>query len=76
MYLISFAYNKHKLDFFFRDFPGGEGESLFVGRASVQDIRTREGRQAMGFEPFMIPPGMTNSTSFELFEAANRILFG
>ncbi|KAJ3781462.1 hypothetical protein GGU10DRAFT_366649 [Lentinula aff. detonsa] len=34
------------------DFPGGEGESKFVGRATKEDIRTISGRQAYGFEPF------------------------
>jgi len=34
------------------DFPGGKGESDFLGRASVNDINTRVGLQAFGFEPF------------------------
>jgi len=34
------------------DFPGGEGESRFIGRASVEDITTPFGRQVYGFEPF------------------------
>ncbi|KAL0580982.1 hypothetical protein V5O48_001074 [Marasmius crinis-equi] len=34
------------------DFPGGEGESKFVGRATVDDITTKFGKQAYGFEPF------------------------
>lgn len=31
------------------DFPGGEGESKFVGRANVEDILGAEGKAAMGF---------------------------
>ncbi|KAK1230925.1 hypothetical protein PQX77_005956 [Marasmius sp. AFHP31] len=34
------------------DFPGGEGESKFVGRATEDTITTKLGRQAYGFEPF------------------------
>ncbi|EGO26082.1 hypothetical protein SERLADRAFT_447357 [Serpula lacrymans var. lacrymans S7.9] len=55
------------------DFPGGEGESKFLGRASAQDIHTREGRQALGFEPFVSSAG---SSSVKLHEEANKILFG
>ncbi|TFK45112.1 hypothetical protein BDQ12DRAFT_695360 [Crucibulum laeve] len=34
------------------DFPGGEGESKFVGRATLDDIKTPEGRKMLGFVPF------------------------
>ncbi|KAJ3915083.1 hypothetical protein F5877DRAFT_49223 [Lentinula edodes] len=34
------------------DFPGGEGESHFVGRAGKETIPTSFGRQAYGFDPF------------------------
>jgi hypothetical protein len=35
-----------------RDFPGGEGESKFVGRATTDDLKTLEGRRMFGFEEF------------------------
>ncbi|KAH7917897.1 DUF1479-domain-containing protein [Leucogyrophana mollusca] len=54
------------------DFPGGEGESKFTGRATVQDISSREGRQALGFEPLTA----STSSSIELIDEANKILFG
>ncbi|KAI9455819.1 hypothetical protein HD554DRAFT_2146979 [Boletus coccyginus] len=54
------------------DFPGGEGESEFLGRATPQDITTPQGRQATGFEPFVA----TNGANAALVEEANRILFG
>ncbi|KAF9218717.1 DUF1479-domain-containing protein, partial [Gyrodon lividus] len=54
------------------DFPGGEGESKFSGRATPHDITTRQGRQAMGFEPFVA----TGSGNAVLVEEANRLLFG
>ncbi|KAH8824513.1 hypothetical protein DL96DRAFT_1614299 [Flagelloscypha sp. PMI_526] len=34
------------------DFPGGEGESKNVYRASIEDVKTIEGKEALGFEPF------------------------
>ncbi|KAL0580983.1 hypothetical protein V5O48_001075 [Marasmius crinis-equi] len=34
------------------DFPGGEGESKFVGRGTADNITTKLGKQAYGFEPF------------------------
>ncbi|KIY73410.1 DUF1479-domain-containing protein [Cylindrobasidium torrendii FP15055 ss-10] len=34
------------------DFPGGEGESKNVNRASVDDAHTAEGRMALGFAAF------------------------
>ncbi|KAH0828883.1 DUF1479-domain-containing protein [Lanmaoa asiatica] len=54
------------------DFPGGEGESGFVDRATAQDLTTQQGRQAIGFEPFVA----TSATNAELVEEANKILFG
>ncbi|OAX35739.1 DUF1479-domain-containing protein [Rhizopogon vinicolor AM-OR11-026] len=54
------------------DFPGGSGESTFIGRATPQDITTRQGRQAVGLEPFM-SRGIAHN---ELVDAANRVLFG
>ncbi|TFK74767.1 DUF1479-domain-containing protein [Pluteus cervinus] len=32
------------------DFPGGEGESKFVGRATAEDVSTPEGRALLGFQ--------------------------
>lgn len=54
------------------DFPGGVGESGFLGRATPQDITTQQGRQATGFEPFVA----TSDANGALVEEANRILFG
>ncbi|KAG1731838.1 DUF1479-domain-containing protein [Suillus paluster] len=54
------------------DFPGGSGESTFTGRATLQDITTRQGRQAIGLEPF-VSKGVGND---ELVDAVNRALFG
>ncbi|KAJ3505316.1 hypothetical protein NLJ89_g7485 [Agrocybe chaxingu] len=34
------------------DFPGGEGESKFVGRGTIDDISTQEGRRMFGLELF------------------------
>jgi hypothetical protein len=55
-----------------RDFPGGSGESTFTGRAKPWDITTREGRQAVGLEPF-VPRAAAND---KLIDAVNRVLFG
>jgi hypothetical protein len=41
------------------DFPGDEGESRHVGRATPKDTKTIDGRRAMGFEPFEITSNMT-----------------
>ncbi|KAF8551536.1 DUF1479-domain-containing protein [Imleria badia] len=54
------------------DFPGGEGESGFLGRAAPHDITTQQGRRATGFEPFVA----TSDVHAALVEEANRILFG
>ncbi|KAF8131806.1 hypothetical protein EV363DRAFT_1164253 [Boletus edulis] len=54
------------------DFPGGEGESRFLDRATPQDITSQQGRQATGFEPFIA----TNDANAALVEEANKILFG
>ncbi|KIM77865.1 hypothetical protein PILCRDRAFT_825084 [Piloderma croceum F 1598] len=50
------------------DFPGGEGESRFTGRANAHDVQTSEARQALGLEPF------ADSSSMVTIKA-NRILF-
>ncbi|KAJ7742882.1 hypothetical protein B0H16DRAFT_1562656 [Mycena metata] len=50
------------------DFPGGLGESNFVGRATLEDIYPN-GRGAVGFEQFE-----TAGDSIKLLVEANRIL--
>jgi hypothetical protein len=63
-------------DFFFkknRDFPGGEGESKCVGRGSVKDIKSAEGRRALGFEKFKVPP-LAPQAEKDFFNNVNRIL--
>ncbi|WVR03850.1 hypothetical protein IAU60_000847 [Kwoniella sp. DSM 27419] len=40
------------------DFPGGVGESHFVGRGVDRDVTTKEGRQAMGLEAFEVEQGL------------------
>lgn len=54
------------------DFPGGEGESRFLDRATPQDITTHQGRQATGFAPFAV----TSASNAALVEETNKILFG
>ncbi|ORY46228.1 hypothetical protein BCR35DRAFT_297286 [Leucosporidium creatinivorum] len=41
------------------DFPGGEGEARFKGRATEKGIKSVEARQAMGLAPFEKTEGMT-----------------
>jgi len=50
------------------DFPGGEGESKFTGRATALDVKTPKGRQILGLEPFDTFAGSS------LITAANQIL--
>ncbi|TXT15591.1 hypothetical protein VHUM_00094 [Vanrija humicola] len=40
------------------DFPGGEGEQNFRGRATERDVPGDTARQAMGIEPFEVAKGM------------------
>ncbi|KAH7883473.1 hypothetical protein F5I97DRAFT_1982147 [Phlebopus sp. FC_14] len=54
------------------DFPGGEGESRFLGRGMLQDINSREGQQALGFEPFVA----ADEAKSKLVNEANKLLFG
>ncbi|KAJ7828264.1 DUF1479-domain-containing protein [Mycena olivaceomarginata] len=51
------------------DFPGGSGESAFVGRATVEDVYPGAGQRAVGFEKFE-----TAGESGKLFAEANSIL--
>ncbi|TFK88040.1 DUF1479-domain-containing protein [Polyporus arcularius HHB13444] len=53
------AYMRDQRDTFLQglpspDFPGGEGESQFVGRATLEDIAHADGRRILGFEPFEV----------------------
>ncbi|KAL0955494.1 hypothetical protein HGRIS_001734 [Hohenbuehelia grisea] len=54
------------------DFPGGEGESKFVGRGSVGDVASSGGRQALGLQPFESDP--STSVKNNLIERANALL--
>ncbi|OCF34714.1 hypothetical protein I316_03757 [Kwoniella heveanensis BCC8398] len=42
------------------DFPGGEGEAHFVGKGVEGDILSKEGRRAMGLEPFEITADLSS----------------
>nr|XP_031862959.1 uncharacterized protein CI109_001434 [Kwoniella shandongensis]KAA5530031.1 hypothetical protein CI109_001434 [Kwoniella shandongensis] len=55
------------------DFPGGVGESQFVGRGEDRDISTKEGRQAMGLEAFELDDKLV-SGELEVRKRANEIL--
>ncbi|WWC60260.1 uncharacterized protein I303_102827 [Kwoniella dejecticola CBS 10117] len=55
------------------DFPGGVGESQFKGRGMDGDITNKEGRQAMGLEPFELLPGLSEGEQ-TLRRTANEIL--
>ena len=57
---------------FIRDFPGGEGESKFVGRATPHDIQNREGREMYGLEKFS--PGPEKGLRTEFVEKINHVL--
>jgi len=41
------------------DFPGGDGEKGFEGVGRPADVRTKQGRKAMGLEPYEEWQGMT-----------------
>lgn len=51
------------------DFPGGEGESGFVGSGSYPDILTSEGRRAMGFQSFSASAAVNDAERKLLMEA-------
>ena len=59
--------------FLIRDFPGGEGESRFVGRGTVDDITHTDGRRMLGFEPFKYA-SFVNEGERKAITAANEIL--
>lgn len=56
------------------DFPGGEGESRFKGRAIPEDVRNVEGCRILGFAPFDVPQDATEGARM-VIEEANSILF-
>ena len=60
-------------DPFYSDFPGGEGEAQFKGRAGVADIPDAAGRRALGFEPFKYSTYL-NEGERAVVAAANQIL--
>lgn len=52
------------------DFPGGKGESEFVDRGAVGDVKGSEARRAMGLEKLEIPEGAKEAEK-RLVEACN-----
>lgn len=59
--------------FLIRDFPGGEGESRFIGRGTVDDVKHMDGRRMLGFEPFKYS-SFVNDGERKAINAANEIL--
>lgn len=57
-----------------RDFPGGEGETNFKGRATPDDVKGSEARTLFGLEPYGVPEGATKGVK-ETIEQANMIIF-
>ncbi|CAF2815217.1 unnamed protein product [Rotaria sp. Silwood2] len=55
------------------DFPGGEGESRHVGRATPEEVTKLGGGRAMGLELFSIKSDMTSGEK-EMISRANAIL--
>lgn len=53
------------------DFPGGEGESKFIGRGTLADVSSPEGCRTFGFEEFTTNEGGLKA---EFVERANRAL--
>ncbi|KAF5309928.1 hypothetical protein D9619_010556 [Psilocybe cf. subviscida] len=53
------------------DFPGGEGESNFVGRATAADIHSEEGRRMLGLDTF---PLTGSKTRDEFIKKVNEAL--
>ena len=70
MFLIPFLVVSNPL-FYNRDFPGGEGESKFIGRGTPADISSPEGRRMFGFDKFTTNEGASKA---EFVERANRAL--
>lgn len=55
------------------DFPGGEGESRHIGRATPDQLMKLGGGRAMGFEAFSIEPNMSEGEK-EIISTANKLL--
>jgi len=73
------AYLRDQLANFMRgapapDFPGGEGESTFVGRGIPEDVKTVEGRRVLGLSPYDVTAVSTPGAQY-VVEQANKILF-
>ncbi|TIC34325.1 DUF1479-domain-containing protein, partial [Wallemia mellicola] len=56
------------------DFPGGEGESQFIGRQKAEDIEAGPSRQLLGLEAFPYPPKATPGAK-RTIDKSNEILF-
>ncbi|CAL1711617.1 unnamed protein product [Somion occarium] len=56
------------------DFPGGEGEAGFKGRATVDDVASGLGRRLLGLEPFEVPSNASAGVA-KVIKQANAILF-
>ncbi|KAI0051476.1 DUF1479-domain-containing protein [Auriscalpium vulgare] len=56
------------------DFPGGEGESHFVHRGTVDALKDTDGRRLLGFEAFPIPSNATSVGEQRVIQVANDIL--
>ena len=59
---------------FHRDFPGGEGETLFVQRGGAEHAHGQEGRRLLGFERFDVPAG-ASPAEMTVINRANELLF-
>ncbi|KAL9712131.1 hypothetical protein Ac2012v2_005208 [Leucoagaricus gongylophorus] len=55
------------------DFPGGEGESQCIGRGSAKDVKSVEGKRALGFERFETSP-LAPQSEKDFLDNINRIL--
>lgn len=56
------------------DFPGGDGESQFIGRQKAEDIEAGPSRQLLGLEAFPYPPKATPGAK-RAIDKSNEILF-
>ncbi|PPR06769.1 LOW QUALITY PROTEIN: hypothetical protein CVT26_003920, partial [Gymnopilus dilepis] len=57
------------------DFPGGEGESFFVGRGTPDDILSgKEGSRMFGLEGYEVPDGAGKDGEKKFFEQVNQAL--
>lgn len=59
--------------FVYSDFPGGEGESNFKGRGTVEDVVSAAGRHLLGFTKFDIPSKATEG-ALKVIKHANATL--